>query len=149
MNPRLLGSLAISFAAFFAGAAIYITVAEHPARLLLDSRNLLLEWQATYPVGVKLQGSVVILAGLAALWAWWLSRDWRWILGAMLILANWPFTLMVLQPINSELMALAPEQTGARAHALAVRWGNLHAVRGGFGVLSLATFLWALNRRQS
>src|SRR5262245_66183239 len=107
MNQRVLGSLAVAFAAFFAGAAIYIVVAEQPARLLLDSRNLLLEWQATYPVGVRMQGSVVIAAGLAALWAWWLSRDWRWALGALLILANWPYTLVLLQPVNSELMALA------------------------------------------
>jgi len=147
MNQRVLGSLAVAFAAFFAGAAIYIVVAEQPARLLLDSRNLLLEWQATYPVGVRMQGSVVIAAGLAALWAWWLSRDWRWALGALLILANWPYTLVVLQPVNSELMALAADQAGARTHALAEQWGNLHFVRAGLGILALATFLWALNRR--
>lgn len=149
MNQRVLGSLAVTFAAFFAGAAIYILVAEQPARLLLDSRNLLLEWQATYAVGVKMQGTVVILAGLAALGAWWLSRDWRWPLGALLILANWPFTLIVLRPINSELMTMAPHQAGTRTHALIEQWGNLHAVRGGLGTLALATFLWALNRRQT
>jgi hypothetical protein len=144
---RVLGSLAVTFAAFFAGAAIYIVVAEQPARLLLDSRNLLLEWQATYPVGVKLQGTVAILAGLAALWAWWASRDWRWALGAFLMLANWPYTLMVLQPVNSELMALAPEKAGAMSHALVQQWSNLHAVRAGLGILALVTFLWALNQR--
>jgi len=98
MNEKLVGSVAVAFAAFFAGAATYIMLAEQPARLLLDSRNLLMEWQATYPVGVKLQGTVVIAAGLAALWAWWLSRDWRWLVGAFLILANWPYTLIVLHP---------------------------------------------------
>jgi len=149
MNQRVLGSLAVAFAAFFAGAAIYIVVAEQPARLLLDNRNLLMEWQATYPVGVRMQGTVVIAAGLAALWAWWLSRDWRWALGAFLILANWPYTLTVLQPVNSELMALAPHQAGARSHALVQHWGNLHAVRGGLGFLALATFLLALNRRRA
>jgi Anthrone oxygenase len=125
------------------------TVAEQPARLLLDNRNLLMEWQATYPVGVKLQGTVVIAAGLAALWAWWLSRDLRWLFGAFLILANWPYTLIVLQPVNAELMALNPHQASTRAHALAARWGDLHAVRGGLGILALATFAWALNRKSS
>jgi hypothetical protein len=149
MNEKLLGLLALAFAAFFAGAAAYIVVAEQPARLLLDSRNLLMEWQATYHVGVRMQGTLVIVAGLAALWAWWRSRDWRWLLGAFLILANWPFTLMVLQPVNAELMALAPAQAGANVHALVAHWGTLHAVRSGLGVLAVATFVWALNRRPS
>jgi Domain of unknown function (DUF1772) len=147
MNERLAGSLAIAFAAFFAGAATYIVFAEQPARLLLDSRNLLMEWQATYPVGVRLQGTMVIVAGLAALWAWWLSRDWRWPVGAAAILANWPYTLLVLQPVNAELMAMTPQHAGARVHALVQQWGQLHAVRAGLGVLALATFVWALNRR--
>src|SRR5262245_4340342 len=149
MNENLPGSLAVTFAAFSAGAAIYITVAEQPARLLLDNRNLLMEWQATYPVGVKMQGTLVIMAGLAALWAWWLSPDWRWLLGAFLIFANWPYTLIVLRPVNSELMTLAPHQAGASARALAEQWGNLHAVRGGPRILALVTFMWALNRPRS
>src|SRR5262245_31165001 len=130
MNEKVIGSLTVALAAFFAGAAIYITVVEQPARLLLDNRNLLLEWQTTYPVGLKVQGTLVIVTGLGAIWAWWLSRDWRWIVGALMILANWPYTLIALQPINSELLALTPGQAEARSRALIEQWGYLHAEIG-------------------
>lgn len=148
MNEKVLGSLAVALAAFFAGAATYITVAEQPARLLLDQRGLLLEWQTSYLIGMKMQGSIAIATGLAGIWAWWHARDWRWLIGAMLILANWPFTLIALGPINAELLALAPESAGDRSRALIEQWGTLHAVRSALGLLAAGAFLWALNRRQ-
>src|SRR5262245_440823 len=148
MNERLIGSLAAAVAAFFAGAATYVIVAEQPARLLLDDRGLLLQWQTSYPLALKMQATLAIAAGFAGLWAWWLSRDWRWILGAVLILANWPYTFTILMPINNELAALAPDVAGARSRTLIEQWGTLHAVRSGLGIAAMAAFLWALNRRR-
>ena len=149
MSTRLQGLLAAVLAAAFTGAAIYISVAEQPARLLLDNRNLLIEWQYSYPVGMRMQGTLAIVTGLLGIWAWWLSRDWRWLLGAALMLANWPFTLLALMPVNLALMALAPDAADAGSRAMIEQWGMLHAVRGGLGLLATAAFLWALNRHQA
>lgn len=84
----LSGALALTTAAAFTGAAIYVTVAEQPARLELESSAALSQWKPSYSRGFALQASLALAAALFGLLAWWLSRDWSWLIGAALIFAN-------------------------------------------------------------
>jgi hypothetical protein len=139
----LAGGLALIVAALFTGAAIYINVAEQPARLMLDDRALLAEWKPAYKRGFAMQAPLALigfaLGGLAA----FLHSDWRWLAGAFLLLANWPFTLLVIMPVNNSLMAMDPEDASPESRELIKRWGLLHAVRSGLGAAATALFLWA------
>jgi hypothetical protein len=136
------GQLALIVAAVFFGAAIYINVAEQPARLLLDDRSALAEWKPAYKRGFAMQGPLAVVGFLLGLLAWWQTSDWRWLLGAALLIANWPYTLIAIMPTNNQLMEMPLDQAGPKSRKLLESWAGLHAVRTALGFLATATFLW-------
>jgi hypothetical protein len=139
----LAGQIALTVAAFFSGAALYVGVAEQPARLGLDDRSLLIEWKSAYKRGTLIQAPLAVAGFLLGLLAWWQSRDWMWILGALVLIANLPYTLLAIYPTNNQIKAIEPGQAGPASRALIERWGSLHAVRTGLGFATTLAFLWA------
>ena len=140
------GLLALVIAAAFAGAAIYINLAEHPARLGLPVGALLTQWKPSYTRGFAMQASLAALGGISGALAWWASRDGLWLAGAIVLVANWPFTLLVIMPTNLRLMATAPDSADATTRSLLERWGRLHAVRSVLGAIATLLFLMAAFR---
>jgi Anthrone oxygenase len=139
----LAGQLALTAAAVFTGAAIYINVAEQPARLQLDNRSLLAEWKLAYKRGYVMQASVAIVGGIFGLVAYFSALDWRWLLGAVVLLANWPYTIFIVMPTNRHLMDTPPEAATAETRRMLERWGALHAGRSALGLVATLIFLWA------
>jgi Anthrone oxygenase len=138
------GELALATAAAFTGAALYINVAEHPARLEIDSKSLLAQWRGSYSRGFAMQASLALLSTLLGLLAYWLNGNPRWIFGALLIFANWPFTLVVILPINTRLHAVDAENPPPEVPGMIRTWGMLHAVRSVLGLAATAVYLWAI-----
>jgi hypothetical protein len=137
------GHLALIVAAVFAGAAVYINIAEHPARRDLDDRSQLIQWKPAYKRGFAMQASLAVAGFLLGLLAWWQTGGWLWLAGALVLIANWPFTLLVMMPVNNKLMATDSSSAGPDSRELLDRWARLHAVRTALGFAATLLFLAA------
>ena len=140
----MIGQLALIGAALFAGAAVFVNAAEQPARLALDDRAMLLQWQRSYNRAAPMQAGLAMASALLGFVAAWQTKDWRWAVGAVAILANWPYTLLVIKPVNDRLHAIPAEQASADARRMVVSWGHLHAGRSGLGIVAVLFDLWAV-----
>src|SRR6516225_2052835 len=120
----MLGLLALVSASIFFGAAVYVNIAEQPARLALDDVGALAQWRPAYKRGFAMQAPLAALSALLGAAAWWTTGDLLWALGAVLMLLNWPYTLIAIMPTNRQLETTASGKT--RDHL--VRWGHLHGV---------------------
>lgn len=141
MTP--VGDLALVVAALFSGAALYITLVEQPARLSLETGPLLAQWQPSYARGFAMQATLAALGGLLGILAWLQTGGALWLAGALVLLANWPFTLLAIMPINRALNAASPASADAQVRGLIERWGRLHAVRTALGMVATLLFLMA------
>jgi hypothetical protein len=139
----LAGQLALIIASLFAGAAVYVGVAEQPARLSLDDRALLTQWKPAYKRGTAMQAPLAIVGFLLGLAAWWQTGHWAWLLGAAILIANWPYTLLGIMPTNKILMATEPASAGPASRALIEKWAALHVGRTALGFIATLIFLWA------
>ena len=132
----------------FTGAAIYINLVEHPARMQAGTQLALTEFAPSYHRATVTQVSLAAIGFLSALRAWRSSADARWLLGGGLLVASIPFTAAVILPTNNQLLDPATAQDLDRAERLLTRWGRLHAVRSIASLASLLLFVYLLGKRR-
>jgi hypothetical protein len=134
-------TIAIIAAGLFAGAAIYVNVAEHPARVSCGTEIAIQEFGPSYHRASVMQASLAIIGGVCGLLAGWQRGDGIVIIGALLLAAVVPFTLVVIAPINKQLLDPTLDRRGPLAAALLKRWASLHAVRSVLSALAFCTLL--------
>ena len=132
-------------AALFAGAALYINVVEHPARMGLDTRMAAMQWAPSYKRATWLQAPLAIVSLLCGVAVWLLGGGVvGWLVAALLVGAVVPVTFAVIMPTNRKLLAPGRDLSSAETRELLVRWGNLHAVRTILSLAGTVIYIWLL-----
>lgn len=140
----LFEALATLCAGLFAGAAIYITFVEHPARLECGTELAATEFGPSYRRATLMQALLAAVGLIAAVVAWAQGRGRAVLIGGLLLGVVIPFTLVVILPTNKRLLDPGLDRGSAEAAALLVRWGQLHAVRSVVSALAFGVLVWHL-----
>ncbi len=125
----------------FTGAAIYISVAEHPARLECDTAIAVTVFVPSYKRASVMQAALALVATIGAVIVWAIGGVHLWLIGALFIFFVVPFTLLVIMPTNGKLQSPYLDKSAASTRQLLERWGRLHLVRSGASFIASCIFL--------
>jgi hypothetical protein len=134
----ILELVALLCTGLFAGAAIYVSLVEHPARLECGPALAIAEFGPSYRRGAVMQASLAVVGCLAAVAGWTQGSATSVLIAGLLLGVAVPFTLIAILPTNKRLLDAGLDRGSPEAAALLARWGRLHAVRS---VVSGVAFL--------
>jgi uncharacterized membrane protein len=143
-----IGHVAQFFAVFcssvFSGAAVYINLVEHPARMACGTLIAASEFAPSYKRAAVMQASLAALGFVASVQSWLAGASVWWLIGGILLGSVIPFTFIFIMPTNKELLDPSLDKGSDKARELLSRWGHLHAVRSVLGTAALLIFLCCL-----
>jgi Domain of unknown function (DUF1772) len=133
-------------ATLFAGAALYINVAEHPARMMLGTRAAVAQWAPSYRRATLLQAPLALVSFISGTASWLLGAHVGWLVAALFIGCVVPFTFIVVMPTNHKLLDPGRDFASAETRLLLQKWNRLHAVRTVLSLIASIVYLWLLQR---
>lgn len=142
----ILQFLAIFSCMVFAGAAIYINVAEHPARLECGTELAATVFPPSYNKASVMQAALAIISTLSACSIWLLGGSILWFIGALFIFSVVPFTLIVIMPTNVKLKSPDLDKSAKSTQEMLELWGKLHFVRTLASLIASGIFLYIVIR---
>lgn len=125
----------------FAGAAVYINLVEHPARMGLSTEAAAAQWAPSYKRATFMQASLAIVGFVSGVSAWLLGAGFMWFIASVIILAVVPVTLVVIYPTNTKLLAPGRDLSSPETRELLTRWGWLHAIRSMLSLVATVLFV--------
>jgi Domain of unknown function (DUF1772) len=134
--------IAVAAATLFSGAAIYINLVEHPARMQCGTELAVTVFGPSYRRAAVMQAILALTAMIAGIGTWLIDGRLAWFLGALLIGTVVPFTLIIVRPTNNQLLDPALDPKSETARRLLQRWGELHAVRSILALVASMTFIY-------
>ena len=134
-------TIAVFCAALFAGAALYINLVEHPARMTLETRVAAAQWAPSYKRATWMQAPLALLSCVAGVVAWLMGASAGWLVAGLLIGSVVPVTFVVIMPTNRKLLAKECDRHAPATRSLLEHWGTLHSFRTALGLAASTVFL--------
>jgi len=138
--------IAVIACTVFAGAALYITAVEHPARLSCGTEIAFAQWAPSYRRATVMQVPLAAIAVVSGAIRGLMGGGPLWISAAAIILAVIPFTLIVILPTNHRLLDPRRDPRSGETRQLLERWGRLHSVRTVLSLIASLLFVWLVIR---
>jgi hypothetical protein len=135
-------AVALLSAALFTGGALYVSLVEHPARMVLEPGAALQQFRSSYRRAAPWQAATAILAAVCGALASLASGSWLWAIGGFMVGIAVPYTLIVIMPTTKRLLTAQPP-SDAQCKDLFARWARLHWVRSVWGSVGLLVLLRA------
>ena len=136
--------LATVCAGLFAGAAVYVSLVEHPARLECGTQLAVTQFGPSYRRGAVMQASLAAIGLGTGIGGWAANRSTAVLIGSVALGLAIPYTLLVILPTNKRLLDPSLDRSSGEAAALLARWGRLHAARSVLGAIAFGVLAWHL-----
>jgi uncharacterized membrane protein len=133
--------LATACSGIFAGAAIYISVVQHPAATEVGDSMAASFFPPMYRRAAPMQASLALVGSLAGLVGWLSGSGVLWLAGALLLGFVIPFTIIRIKPVNDQLLAPGLDPASPEVPELLRRWGRLHWIRSASSGLAFFLFV--------
>jgi Domain of unknown function (DUF1772) len=133
---------AVLACSLFTGAAVYISLVEHPARMECGVELAATEFRPSYRRATVMQASLAAVGLVSSIAAWLAGATFWWLVAGALLGSVIPFTLFVILPTNKLLLSPTLDRRSVEAERLLARWGALHAVRSVLSGVALLLFLY-------
>lgn len=143
----LAAAVAVLACSLFAGAALYISFVEHPARLSCGTEIAAAQWAPSYKRATVMQVLLALVATAAGITRWLGGGELLWLCGSFCIFSVIPFTIVVVLPTNDKLLERGRDRGSAETRRLLEAWGRLHAVRSALSAVASLLFIVAVLRR--
>ena len=138
---ELLAALA---SGLFTGGALFIHFVEHPARMELGPALAIPSYAAMYKRAAKMQPLLAFLSFFSGAAAWLAGANAWWLISGIIMLLLFPYTFLLMMPLNRELADPGLDKNSSRAAELLAHWGNLHQYRALIGLIAFIIFLLLL-----
>jgi Domain of unknown function (DUF1772) len=114
--------VAVLACSLFAGAAVYLSLVEHPARMECGMELAATEFAPSYRRATVMQASLAAVGLVSSIAAWLAGASFLWVVAGVLLGSVIPFTLIVILPTNKQLLSPALDRRSAETERLLARW---------------------------